>query len=173
MLRRLLVKNSINITNTIMLSQLWFATSFALLFLICRGDAYSITPNHQQKSINQKILQQQHEQSISKLEDRRNVLINLVGMSSILTMSTPALAFDGSGSTASAGLSPASKGERKRQYQERIVADVRDFNTLGKAIRNGETDGPAWVNFFIQFQRREPDTVGRTYAALVDLRGTR
>ena len=28
-----------------------------------------------------------------------------------------------------------------------------------------------WVNFFIIFQRREADSFGRTYAALVDLRG--
>jgi hypothetical protein len=61
----------------------------------------------------------------------------------------------------------------KRQYQGRIVADARDFNTLGSAIKAGETEGKAWVNFFIQFQRREPDEVGRTYAALVDLRGVR
>ena len=34
-------------------------------------------------------------------------------------------------------------------------------------------DGDAWVNFFIQYQRREPDAVGRTYAALADLVGTK
>ena len=48
---------------------------------------------------------------------------------------------------------------------------MKDFNKLGQAIENGETKGPAWVNFFITFQRREADEVGRTYAALVDLRG--
>lgn len=85
----------------------------------------------------------------------------------------PSQAFDGSGSTAYAGRSPATKAELKRQYQERVVADVRDFNVLGDAIRKGETEGNAWVTFFIQFQRREPDSVGRTYAALVDLRGIR
>ena len=32
-------------------------------------------------------------------------------------------------------------------------------------------DGDAWVAFFIPYQRREPDSVGRTYAALLDLIG--
>ena len=80
-------------------------------------------------------------------------------------------AFDGSGSSASPGYSPATKAEQKKRYQERVVADVKDFLALGEAISKGETEGPAWVNFFITFQRREPDAVGRTYAALVDLRG--
>ena len=102
------------------------------------------------------------------------LLTSLVGASSIMLISSqPALAFDGSGSSAYSGRSPATKAALKKQYQERIVADVRDFNTLGKAISKGETEGSAWVNFFIQFQRREPDAVGRTYAALVDLRGIR
>lgn len=83
------------------------------------------------------------------------------------------LAFDGSGSSAYAGKNPATKAELRRQYQERVAADARDFNTLGKAIKAGETEGTAWVSFFIQFQRREPDALGRTYAALVDLRGIR
>jgi len=48
---------------------------------------------------------------------------------------------------------------------------VRDFNALGAAIFQGETEGNAWANFFITFQRREPDEFGRLYAALVDLRG--
>mmetsp|Transcript_9729 Transcript_9729/g.21016 ORF Transcript_9729/g.21016 Transcript_9729/m.21016 type:complete len:270 (-) Transcript_9729:215-1024(-) len=85
--------------------------------------------------------------------------------------SQPAFAFDGSGASASSGLSPATKAEKKKRFQERVVADVRDFNTLGKTIDSGETQGPGWVNFFILFQRREADSVGRTYAALVDLRG--
>ena len=54
---------------------------------------------------------------------------------------------------------------------ERVTADVKDFNALGKAIDEGNTDGPAWVNFFITYQRREPDQFGRTYAALADVRG--
>jgi hypothetical protein len=83
----------------------------------------------------------------------------------------PAVAFDGSGSSAYAGRSPATKAEAKKAYQVRVAADVCDFKALGKAIANKETQGPAWVSFFIQFQRREPDDVGRTYAALVDLRG--
>lgn len=84
----------------------------------------------------------------------------------------PALAFDGSGASASAGYSPATKAEKKKKFKERIVADVKDFNVLGQAINDrDETKGPDWVNFFITFQRREPDDVGRTYAGLVDLRG--
>jgi len=51
------------------------------------------------------------------------------------------------------------------------MADVKDFIALGRAIDQGETEGKAWINFFIPYQRREPDPVGRTYAALVDLRG--
>ena len=44
---------------------------------------------------------------------------------------------------------------------------------LGAAIGNGETDGDAWVNFFIPYQRREPDSSGRAYAAFVDLVGNK
>ena len=81
-------------------------------------------------------------------------------------------AFDGTGSTAYSGYNPATKAEMKRTYKARIAADIRDFNALGDAIyKKGETSGAAWTNFFIQFARREPDEVGRTYAALVDLRG--
>ena len=81
------------------------------------------------------------------------------------------VAFDGTGSSAYSGRTPASKAELVKGYKDRIVADVRDFNALGKAIDRGETDGDAWVNFFIEFQRRDPDSVGRTYAALADLVG--
>lgn len=81
------------------------------------------------------------------------------------------IAFDGKGSTAYAGRTPASKAELVKGYKDRVTADIRDFNALGKAIDRGETDGDAWVNFFIEFQRREPDSVGRTYAGLVDLIG--
>ena len=83
----------------------------------------------------------------------------------------PAFAFDGSGSSTYSGRGPATKDELRKSYQDRIVADVRDFNKLGAAIARGETDGGAWINFFIELKRREPDSVGRTYAALVDLRG--
>ena len=83
----------------------------------------------------------------------------------------PAIAFDGSGTSAYSGRGPATKEELRKSYQDRIVADVRDFNKLGAAISKGETDGGAWINFFIEMQRREPDSVGRTYAALADLRG--
>ena len=120
------------------------------------------------------IHQQASFQQDTSANSRRQLLTSLVGASSIMLISSqPALAFDGSGSSAYSGRSPATKAALKKQYQERIVADVRDFNTLGKAISKGETEGSAWVNFFIQFQRREPDAVGRTYAALVDLRGIR
>jgi len=53
------------------------------------------------------------------------------------------------------------------------VADVRDFNQLGKALANDQAgeSSKAWINFFIRYQRREPDEYGRSYAALIDLRG--
>lgn len=89
----------------------------------------------------------------------------------VATHGEPAIAFDGSGTSAGSGYSPASKAEKKKKFQERIVADVKDFNKLGQAIDKGDTQGDAWVSFFIIFQRREPDEVGRAYAALVDLRG--
>jgi len=94
-----------------------------------------------------------------------------VSVASVVSSPVPVLAFDGTGSSAYAGRTPATKAELKKGYRSRVVADVKDFMTLGKAISAGETEGPAWVNFFITFQRREPDAVGRTYAALVDLRG--
>lgn len=85
-----------------------------------------------------------------------------------------ARAFDGSGASAYSGRNPlTSKAEQRKIYQDRITADVRDFNDLGAAIDNGILDGDVWVKFFIQFQRREADSVGRTYAALADLVGTK
>lgn len=98
----------------------------------------------------------------------------------------PAFAFDGAGSSAYSGRSPASKAALKKGWQDRVAADVKDFNALGAAISAAATAPPpgeeevellvlqedkAWINFFIQQQRREPDAVGRTYAALVDFRG--
>jgi hypothetical protein len=107
---------------------------------------------------------------------------------SVFSSPEPALAFDGAGSSAYSGRSPASKAALKKQWQDRVAADVQDFNALGGAIINsagqvesqgqGQAEGQgqllgqaAWVNFFIEQQRREPDAVGRTYAALVDFRG--
>ena len=85
----------------------------------------------------------------------------------------PAIAnsFDGSGSSAYSGRTPLEKAAKAKGYRDRIVADVRDFNNLGAAIRKGEVDGDAWISFFIPYQRREADSVGRTYAALLDLIG--
>ena len=80
-------------------------------------------------------------------------------------------AFEGSGSSAYTGRSPTSKADLQKSYRARIAADVRDFNALGAAIRAGQTEGAAWTNFFIPYARREPDSVGRTYAALADLVG--
>ena len=109
---------------------------------------------------------------------RRDILNNLgtassfvAGLSLLVARNEPVFAFDGSGASVSAGYSPATKAEKKKRFQERIVADIKDFNRLGQAIDKGETSGPAWVNFFITFQRREPDEIGRTYAALADMRG--
>eukprot|EP00979_Chaetoceros_neogracilis_P001325 scaffold231_cov258-Chaetoceros_neogracile.AAC.9 len=85
----------------------------------------------------------------------------------------PSFAFDGSGSSAYNGKNAASKAELKKSYRTRIIADVKDFKALGTAIQNGETEGRAWGNFFIEFQRREPDEYGRAYAAQVDLVGNK
>ena len=84
----------------------------------------------------------------------------------------PAIAFEGSGSSAYSGMNPTTKAALMKSYKSRIAADVRDFNALGAAINKGQTDGNEWVSFFIQYPRREPDAVGRTYAALADLIGT-
>ena len=91
---------------------------------------------------------------------------------SVITTS-PVGAFDGAGSSAYAGKSTTSKAELKKSYQRRVIADVKDFKTLGAAINNGETEGDAWVDFFIEYQRREPDSNGRAYAAFVDLVGNK
>lgn len=85
----------------------------------------------------------------------------------------PAVAFDGSGSNAYSGKGVTSKADLKKSYQRRVVADIRDFKLLGEAIKRGETEGDAWVNFFIPYQRREPDSNGRTYAAYTDLVGNK
>ena len=82
-------------------------------------------------------------------------------------------AFDGSGSNAYSGKGVTSKSDLKKSYQRRVIADVQDFKKLGAAIEKGETEGDAWVNFFIPYQRREPDSSGRTYAAFVDLVGNK
>lgn len=81
-------------------------------------------------------------------------------------------AFDGSGSTAYTGRSVSSKEEIAKRYVSRLVADVKDFKALGTAIDRGETDGDEWVAFFIPYPRREPDAVGRSYAAQLDLVGS-
>ena len=96
-----------------------------------------------------------------------------IAAAAVVSATTPfsAFAFDGSGASVSSGLAPATKSEKKLRFKQRIIADVKDFIVLGQAIDKGETTGPAWANFFITLQRREPDEAGRTYAALVDLRG--
>ena len=120
-------------------------------------------PQHQQHDVDTA-----SSSSSSIDSSRRDYLLGalLVPAAAAVITSFPSasVAFDGSGSSAYAGRGPATKAELKRGYQERVAADARDFNTLGKAIRNGETESNAWVNFFIQFQRREPDAIGRTYA---------
>ncbi|KAL7526025.1 hypothetical protein ACHAXR_001277 [Thalassiosira sp. AJA248-18] len=78
-------------------------------------------------------------------------------------------AFDGRGSSAYAGKSTTSKAELRKSYQTRVIADVKDFKRLGGGIENGETEGDSWVNFFIEYQRREPDENGRAYAGEVFL----
>ena len=98
---------------------------------------------------------------------------NLAAAAVVQTSVNNANAFDGSGSSAYSGRTPASKAELQKSYQTRIVEDVKDFKALGAAIENGEMEGNAWVNFFIEFQRREPDEAGRAYAAFADLVGTK
>lgn len=113
--------------------------------------------------------------SQTKATTRRDFGVKAAAALLITATPDPSLstwAFDGSGASASSGLNPQTKAEKKKSYQKRVVADVKDFIALGSSIDNGGLDGtPAWTNFFITFQRREPDAVGRSYAALVDLRG--
>lgn len=87
--------------------------------------------------------------------------------------SSPAFAFEGSGSSAYAGKSPTTKAALRKNYQDRVAADVKDFNTLGKAIAKGEfgDESDAWFFFFTDKPRKNADEVGRIYAALLDLRG--
>lgn len=80
-------------------------------------------------------------------------------------------AFEGSGSSSYSGRTPLAVAAKAKGYRDRVAADVKDFNNLGAAIDKGETQGQAWVSFFIPYQRREPDAVGRAYAARVDLVG--
>ena len=94
-------------------------------------------------------------------------------LQSSITTSKPVLAFDGAGSSAYTGKSTTSRAELKKSYQRRVVADVKDFKRLGNAIQNGKSDGDEWVNFFIEYKRREPDSNGRAYAAYVDLVGNK
>jgi hypothetical protein len=82
-----------------------------------------------------------------------------------------ASAFDGSGSSAYTGRKSPTKEELAKAYKARVVQDIKDFNALGAAIDRGETEGDDWVAFFIPYQRREPDELGRTYAARLDLIG--
>lgn len=107
------------------------------------------------------------------LQTCTSTLTSAALLTTVATPATPAQAFDGAGSSSYSGRTPASKAEIKKSYQNRVVADVKDFKTLGAAIANGQTEGDAWVNFFIEFQRREPDAVGRSYAGLVDLVGNK
>jgi hypothetical protein len=90
-----------------------------------------------------------------------------------VSSASAASAFDGQGSSAYSGRTPSSKAELKRSYQARVIQDVKDFVQLGQAIDNSQLEGDAWVRFFITYQRREPDAVGRTYAALLDLVGNK
>ena len=103
------------------------------------------------------------------MESSVAVVLPTFAMGQILP-SPAAIAFEGSSSYS--GRTPATQTSKVKAYRDRIAADVKDFNALGAAIDRGETSsGDSWVAFFIQFQRREPDSVGRTYAAQVDLTG--
>lgn len=143
-------------------------STYSLLFVLasCTGKSLAYNPANQP----------QHSPSQSRCEFGSQLLAGGLtaasfGWGVFGGDSNNAWAFDGSGASASAGYNPLTKSAKMKGYKDRVVADVRDFNTLGKAIEAGETEGKAWVNFFITFQRREPDEFGRAYAALVDLRG--
>lgn len=114
--------------------------------------------------------------AISNTKSRRDVLESSTSalvafIAAGASSGKAAFAFEGQGSTSYSGRTPATQVAKAKSYRDRIAADVRDFNSLGAAIDRGETSGGAWVAFFIQYQRREPDSVGRTYAAQVDLTG--
>ena len=102
-----------------------------------------------------------------RLTTRRSV----IAAPAAAAVAAPALAFDGQGSSAYAGRTPQSKLELRKSYQERVVADVRDFKNLGAAIKAGDLDGDAFFFFFTPQPRSRPDGAGRTYAALADLVG--
>ena len=108
-------------------------------------------------------------------ESRRAVFSKLIAGSTAaaasVLVSQPAFSFEGSGSSVSSGYNPASALARRKAYQDRVVADMKDFNRLGASIAAGETSGSPWVSFFIQFPRKQTDDVGRSYAALCDFRG--
>ena len=89
----------------------------------------------------------------------------------LVTPKNPVFAFDGQGSSSYSGRTPSTLAAKAKAYRDRIAADVKDFNSLGAAIDRGETSGDAWIAFFTQYQRREADSVGRMYAAQVDLTG--
>ena len=143
---------------------LLFSSAYLLCFLV-GAVAYSLSANQQRK---------QNQQECLKITNSRRDFC-LSSAATIFAASTsgglPSQAFDGSGSSAYAGKSPATKAALKKGYQDRIVADVRDFNALGAAIDNEQLVGKAWVFFFATTSRREPDSVGRTYAALTDFVG--
>jgi hypothetical protein len=107
--------------------------------------------------------------ALSGLHTRRAFVTT--STNAIFLVPAMATAFDGTGSSAYSGRTPLEKASKAKSYRDRIVADVRDFNKLGASIAKSEVDGDAWVGFFIPYQRREPDAVGRTYAALLDLVG--
>jgi len=112
----------------------------------------------------------------SRTSSRKDFLNQIrIAAATGLTLSpvSAASAFDGQGSSVYSGRTPSSKAELKRSYQARVVQDVKDFVQLGQAIENSQLEGDAWTRFFIPYQRREPDAVGRTYAALLDLVGNK
>jgi len=111
---------------------------------------------------------------------RRNILSGGTAFAAATLWGTalvaPAQAFSGSGSAAYSGRDPASKSALQKSYKDRVVADVTDFRRLGKVITsssNIDTKSDVWVAFFIPFARVKADAVGRTYAALIDLIGTK
>jgi len=126
-------------------------------------------PNHQRHSTATSAISLITESRRDVLESSASALVAIIAVGA--ASGKPVFAFEGQGSTSYSGRTPATQAAKAKSYRDRIAADVKDFNSLGAAIDRGETSGDAWVAFFIQYQRREPDSVGRTYAAQVDLTG--
>ena len=72
--------------------------------------------------------------------------------------------------------STATKIQIQISCQDRVAADVYNFNSLSSAFGSTVTetaivDLKEWETFFNPYQKQVPDEVGRTYTALENLIG--